>query len=118
MEHRSLIATSLSERALTIPAIAAVTVGPALSVIALGHLGWDPQLVAMARVVLLAFWTPIPLGIPALLLQDLRDQLAVSYSPLRRLGAVVRYLVIAGPPRVLAFTWLNVCGVLFALTLI
>lgn len=118
MPHRRLATTQLSQLALSTPTIAAVLVGPALTVLALGLTSWDPQMVAAARLVALLLWSPLPLGIPGLLLQDLRDQLAVQRMPMTRITAVTQYLFLAGPARVLAFSWLNLVGLVFALRLV
>lgn len=113
--HRRLATTGLSRFALSTPMLALMLAGPSLTLLAVNHAGWDPQITAAAGFVTLLLWAPLPLSIPGLLLQDLRDQLAVQRLPLTRVAAVCRYLYVAGPARVLTFSWLNLAGLALAL---
>lgn len=104
--------TALLAVALSAPGLAVLGLGPLACVLATPLLGWDAAMTDSARWVFVVLWTPfVPVGIPALALQDFRDRVAPGRAPWTRLSALVRQLAFTGPSPVTTATWANLAGV-------
>lgn len=93
--------------------VAILFFGPLISLALLPLTNWDPLMVSYAQWLLLLAWSPLlPVGVPALLLQDERDKVN---GPFRALSVFLR-LFVSGPARVVSASWANAAGVTLALT--
>jgi len=109
--------TALTRFALSPQGAALLAVGPVLSVLAAPLSGWDPTMVHNLQLVLLVAWAPVlPVAVPALLTQDLRDAHRALRS--RVPGSLAVYLFVTGPARLVRASWLNLAGVATAAALV